>query len=274
MNLSRHWSATLAMAGLMAMASAAQALSFAVNEGVTYRVSNAEIQARYAAMATDLSKLLQQPVTIEPIADYKTLRQGLADKRWELAMVHPAHVSIEAMKHAGYRLVAVTKGFTEYKAGFLVRSDAAWTQLTDLRGQHLGAPDEDSITSVMLRATLRDLKMSAPQVRITYTRYQDAVPFFVENYLTHAGVTASGAVLKAWQAKGGKILGYTRPVPIKHIIASPSLTTEQLEKVQQYLTNLDATEEGRKKLEPTKWKGFQRFDQAEMMKLGEWLDVR
>ena len=274
MNLSRHWRATLALAGLLAMASAAQALSFAVNEGVTYRVSDAEIQAKYTAMAADLSKLLQQPVTIEPIADYKTLRKGLADKRWELAMVHPAHVSIEAMKHSGYRLVAVTKGFTEYKAGFLVRADAAWTQLADLRGQHLGAPDEDSITSVMLRATLRDLKMSAPQVRITYTRYQDAVPFFVENYLTHAGVTASGAVLKAWQAKGGKILGYTRPVPIKHIIASPALTAEQLEKVQQYLTGLDASEEGRKKLEPTKWKGFQRFDQAEMMKLGEWLDVR
>ena len=53
MHLIRHWSAALAMAGLMAMASAAQALSFAVNEGVTYRVSNAEIQARYAAMATD-----------------------------------------------------------------------------------------------------------------------------------------------------------------------------------------------------------------------------
>lgn len=273
MNLSRHWSAALAMAGLMAMASAAQALSFAVNEGVTYRVSNAEIQARYAAMATDLSKLLQQPVTIEPIADYKALRQGLADKRWELAMVHPAHVSIEAMKHSGYRLVAVTKGFTEYKAGFLVRSDAAWTQLTDLRGQHLGAPDEDSITSVMLRATLRDLKMSAPQVRITYTRYQDAVPFFVENYLTHAGVTASGAVLKAWQAKGGKILAQSKAVPIKHIVASPNLSAADIEKVRDYLVGLDTHDDGKKKLEPTKYSGFEKFDEAKMLEIGAWLGV-
>ncbi len=270
----RHLGAALGVAGLLAVASAAQALSFAVNEGVTYRVTNAEIQARYAAMAADLSKLLQQPVHVEPIGDYRTLRQGLAEKRWELAMVHPAHVSIEAMKHSGYRLLAVTKGFTEYKAGFMVRADAQWTQLTDLRGQHLGAPDEDSITSMMLRATLRDLRMSAPQVRITYTRYQDAVPFFVENHLTHAGVTASNAVLKAWQAKGGKVLGYTRAVPIKHVIASPGLSVEQFEKVQRYLLNLDASEDGRKKLEPTKWKGFAGYSQAEMMKLGEWLDVR
>ena len=270
----RHLGAALGMAGLLAAAGVAQALSFAVNEGVTYRVTNAEIQARYAAMAADLSKLLQQPVHVEPIGDYRTLRQGLAEKRWELALVHPAHVSIEAMKHSGYRLVVVTKGFTEYKAGFMVRADAPWKQLTDLRGQHLGAPDEDSITSMMLRATLRDLRMSAPQVRITYTRYQDAVPFFVENYLTHAGVTASNAVLKAWQAKGGKVLGYTRAVPIKHVIASPELSAEQFEKVQRYLLNLDASEEGRKKLEPTKWKGFASYSQAEMMKLGEWLDVR
>ena len=274
MNWCRHWGATLFVAGLLAASSAAQALSFAINEGVTYRVTNAEIQARYAAIAADLSKLLQQPVRIEPVGDYRTLRQGLADKRWELALVHPAHVSIEAMKHSAYRLVAVTKGFTEYKAGFIVRADAPWTQLTDLRGQHLGAPDEDSITSMMLRATLRDLRMSAPQVRITYTRYQDAVPFFVENHLTHAGVSASNAVIKAWQAKGGKVLGYTRAVPIKHVIASSAISAEQFEKVQRYLLSLDSSEEGRKKLEPTKWKGFTGFEQAAMMKLGEWLDVR
>lgn len=274
MNGCRLIKAVLTLSGLLAASAAAQALSFAVNEGVTYRVSEADIRAKYAAISADLSKLLREPVTIEPISDYKTLRQGLAEKRWELAMVHPAHISIEAMKHAGYRLVAVTKGFTEYKAGFMVRADASWTKIADLRGQHLGAPDEDSITSVMLRATLRDLQISAPQVRITYTRYQDAVPFFVENHLTHAGVSASGAVLKAWQAKGGKVLGYTRPVPIKHIIGSPALSPEQLEKIQQYLTGLDASDDGRKKLEPTKWKGFQNFDQAEMMKLGEWLDIR
>lgn len=274
MNWIRQLGVSFGLIGTLTVSVDAWALNFAVNKGVTYRVPIGEIQGRYAAMAADLSKILKQPVQIEPIGDYPTLRQGLSEKRWELALVHPAHISIEAMKHSGYRLLAVTKGFTDYKAGFMVRGDAAPSKVADLRGQHLGAPDEDSITSMMLRATLRDLQMPAPQVRITYTRYQDAVPFFVENHLTHAGVSASNAVLKNWQSKGGKVIGYSKAVPIKHVIAGPTITPEQIGKVQSYLLSLDTSEEGRKKLEPTKWKGFMAYDAAEMMKLGDWLGIR
>ena len=89
------------LAAMMALTLAsgwAQALVFAINEGVTYRVSNDEIRARYAAIAADLSKLLKQPVTLEPIGHYPTLRQGLADKAYDIALVHPAHLSIVAMR--------------------------------------------------------------------------------------------------------------------------------------------------------------------------------
>ncbi|HKX40412.1 MAG TPA: PhnD/SsuA/transferrin family substrate-binding protein, partial [Burkholderiaceae bacterium] len=106
------------IAGLLLLfaATASQAIVFAVNEGVSYRVPNDEIRGRYAAIASDLSKLLKQPVTIEPIADYPTLRKGLATKSYDLAMVHPAHLSIVAIRDTHYRLVAVTKGFQQYRA--------------------------------------------------------------------------------------------------------------------------------------------------------------
>lgn len=259
---------------LCAPALAAQALSFAVNEGVSYRVPLSEIRSRYEGIAADLSKLLKQPVTIEPVGDYPTLRQGLADKRWELALVHPAHISIVAIRDQGYNLLAVTKGFTGYKASFLVRSDSTLKSLAELKGQRLGAPDEDSITSMMVRATLRDNGVAPRQMEITYTRYQDAVPFFVENRLTHAGATASNALVKDWQDKGGKVLAASKAVPIKHIIASPQLSAEQVEKVRAYFLGLDSSDDGRKKLEPTKWKGFEAYDQTALLKLGVWLDVK
>ena len=266
--------ATLVSSLLLLGSFAAQALSFAVNEGVSYRVPLSEIRTRYEGIAADLSKLLRQPVTIEPIGDYPTLRQGLADKRWELALVHPAHISIAAIRDQGYSLLAVTKGFTGYKASFLVRSDSTLKSLAELKGQRLGAPDEDSITSMMVRATLRDNGVAPKQMEITYTRYQDAVPFFVENRLTHAGATASNALVKDWQDKGGKVLAASKAVPIKHIIASPQLSAEQVEKVRAYFLALDSSEDGRKKLEPTKWKGFEAYDQAALLKLGVWLDVK
>ena len=258
---------------LLAAAPWAQALVFAVNEGVTYRVSNDEIRARYAAIASDLSKLLNQPVRVEPVSDYPTLRKGLAAKSYDLALVHPAHISIGAIKGNGYQLVVVTKGFQEYTARFLVRADSPFKTLADLRGRKMGAPDEDSITSWMVRATLRDALGAADGVAYTYTRYQDAVPFMVEHTFTQAGATAANGVVKQWEATGGKVLAKSKPVPIKHIIASPALSAEDLEKVRDYFVGLDSTEAGRKKLEPIKVQGYAAYDNAALMALGTWLGL-
>lgn len=264
---------SLLLCALLAMSGSAHALVFAINEGVTYRVTNDEIRARYAAIASDLGKILKQPVTIEPIGHYPTLRQGLTAKAYDLAMVHPAHISILAIKNQGYRLLAVTKGFEGYAASFLVRADSPLKSLADLEGKRLGAPDEDSITSWMVRASLRDALKDPRSVAITYTRYQDAVPFFVENTLTHAGATAANAVVKDWQAKGGKVLVKSKAVPIKHLIASPSISPAQVTALREYFVALDASEEGRKKLEPSKLRGFATYDEAAMLELGKWLGL-
>ena len=272
MNLS-NWRRAMAFGSLLLASSWAQALTFAVNEGVTYRVGNDEIRARYAAISVDLSKLLGQPVRVEPIGDYNTLRKGLADKAYDLAIVHPAHISIGAIKSNGYQLVAVTKGFENYRAAFMVRADAPFKSLAELRGKKVGAPDEDSITSWMVRATLRDALGDPKAVAYTYTRYQDAVPFMVENTFTQAGASASNAIVKQWEAGGGKVIARSKPVPIKHFIASPSISPEMVEKVRDYLVGLDGTEAGRKKLEPIKIQGYAAYDGAALLNLGAWLGL-
>jgi len=265
---------TVSLGMLLALlAPAAQALTFAVNEGVSYRVPLEEVRGRYAAIAADLARILKQPVTIEPVGDYNQLRRGLQGRSYELAMIHPAHVSIQAIKGSGYHLVAVTKGYQKYTASFLVAADSPLTSLAELKGRKLGAPDEDSITAWMVRATLRDAKLEPAQIQVTYTRYQDAVPFFVENRLTDAGATASNALVKAWQGKGGRILAQSKAVPIKHIVASPALSAADVEKVREYLLGLDGSEEGRKKLEPTKYSGFEKFDEAKLLEIGAWLGL-
>ena len=260
-------------AALLAAAPWAQALVLAVNEGVTYRVSGDEIRARYVVIAADLAKLLGQPVRVEPVGDYPTLRKGLTDQTYDLALVHPAHISIGAIKSSGYRLVVVTKGFQEYSARFLVRADSPIKTLAELRGRKLGAPDEDSITSWMVRATMRDALGGTDRVAMTYTRYQDAVPFMVEHTFTQAGATAAGAVVKQWEAKGGKVLAKSKPVPIKHIIASPAITADQIDKLREYFVSLDTTEAGRKKLEPIKVQGYALYDATALLALGTWLGL-
>ena len=62
-------------------------------------------------------------------------------------------------------------------------------------------------------------------------------------------------------------------MPIKHIIASPVLTEDQVDKVRSYLLTLDSTDEGKKKLEATKYQGFATYDEAEMLAIGAWLGL-
>ena len=60
-------------------------------------------------------------------------------------------------------------------------------------------------------------------MRVITTRYQDAVPFYLENGFAQAGATAANAVVKGWTEKGGKVLYRSRPVPIKQIIVSAKM---------------------------------------------------
>lgn len=258
---------------LFAACLSAQALVLAINEGVTYRVTNDEIRARYAAIAADVAKILRQPVTVEPVSHYPTLRKGLEDKAYDIALVHPAHHSIAAIQRGSYHLLAVARGFENYRASFIVRADSPLKSVSELKGMRLGAPDEDSITAWMVRATLRDAMGDPKNVAITYTRYQDAVPFFVENTLTHAGATASNAVVKDWQAKGGKVLAQSKAVPIKHLIVASSISAEQRAALRDYFVALGDSDEGKKKLEPSKLRGFMPFDEAQMLSLGKWLGL-
>ena len=74
-------------------------------------------------------------------------------------------------------------------------------------------------------------------------------------------------------AKGGKVIAQSKPVPIKHVIAATTLSLEQRAALRKYFIELDGTEDGRRKLEPTKLKGFMAWDQAQMLELGRWLGL-
>ena len=259
-------------AGIPALALAEdKPLVVAINEGVTYGASNLPFAERFHDVSEDLHKLLKRPVKFVSVADYRQLSAGLAEQQYDIAWVHPAHHAIRAMTSQGYRLVALTKGYTEYRVSFLVPSGSTLRSLADLKTARVGAPDEDSITSVIARATLTEANGQLPTM--SYVKYQDAVPFMVENGLAAAGVSASTAVVRKWQDKGGKVLASSKPVPIKQLIASPKLSAAQLADVRRYFSELDRTDAGKHRLEAFGVAGFEEFDQARLAGIGKWLGV-
>lgn len=247
-------------------------LLFAVNEGVTSRVNPVATLERFKDISEELSKLLKRPVKVQPVTDYKERAAGLADQRYDLAWVHPSHHAIRAMTKNGYNRVALTKGFTEYRASFMVRGDSPLKTLAELKGMKVGAPDEDSITSVIMRATLRDALGPQP-LATTYVKLQDAVPFMVEHGRVQAGVSASRAVVKDWQDKGGKVLASSKPVPNKHLLASGKMAAAQRTLVTNYFVGLEQSAEGKKRLEALNFQGFLEFDQNALVGIGTWLGI-
>src|SRR5271169_563615 len=262
-----------ALLPLLACAQDPTALVFGINEGVTYRISAAEVRERYREIADDLAKLLRRPVRIESMDDYVQMGKDLAAVRYDLAYVHPAHYAIRAIDKAHYRLLAVTKGYTDYRASFLVRRDAAFKSLADPAIHQVGMPDADSITAWIVRATLRDaLGLGTKQLRLRYTRYQDAVPFMVEYGFVEVGATAAASVIKAFIEKGGRVLLQSRPVPIKELIASPGLPPQDFARIQQYFLHLDLTEDGQRRLAKLGYSGFASYDEAALIGIGQWLE--
>ena len=233
-------------------------LVFAITEGVTYQATPKEIRDKFAPLVEVIAKATGKHVKMVVVPAYNDLRAGLAKQEYDFAFVHPAHVSMAEIKSGRYRSLAWTTGFTEYTVSLMTPKDTTLRSLEDLKGQTLVTPDPDSITAVMVRAVFRgeklvvNEKISPSTVRVITTRYQDAVPFYLENGFAQAGATAANAVVKAWTDKGGKVIYRSRPVPIKQFIASTRVSGEDQQKIRDALVNLRDP----KALEIVGYKGF------------------
>ena len=250
-----------------------QALTLGVTEGVTYRATDAEIEAKFAPIAKALSTATKQPVKIQIISSYNGLREALKQGQLDIAFIHPAHVSFEAIKAGNYKSAAWTTGFTEYKVSFLCNEPQPITAWSTLSGKGLVTPDADSITAVMTRAMLREKAVDSKSVNIQVTRFQDAVPFYVENKFASYGATASGAVIKTWKDKGGKTCAQSRGMPIKHWLVSSKLDTTSTTAVRESLLSMEQSENGKKALAASGYKGFIASDAATEKTLTTWLGL-
>lgn len=252
----------LALGAILPAGVAAQGneLVFGITEGVTYQATPKEIRDKFAPIAEVLAKATGRRVRMVVVPGYNDTREGLAKQEFDVAFIHPAHVSMAEIKAGRYKSVAWTTGFTEYTVSLMMPKDAALKGLDDLKGHTLVTPDPDSITAVMVRAMFRVEKIptsaekQAPPgtVRIITTRYQDAVPFYIENGFAQAGATAANAVVKSWTDKGGKVLYRSRTVPIKQFIVSTKMPADEQQRIRDALLTLrDA-----KALETVGYRGF------------------
>jgi ABC-type phosphate/phosphonate transport system substrate-binding protein len=241
----------------------AQELVLAVNEGVTYQ-DGGPIAERYKALLELLEKELKHPIRVQNVDHYGEFDKALAAERYDLVFIHPAQIGLKAAKSGKYVGLVTARGFTDYRARVLAARDSPLHGMDDLRNKKIGVPAMESITTVMFIAGMKEIGVAVPTEDLTVTRYQDAVPFMVENKFVDAGVTASAAVIKDWTARGGRVIGETKPIPIKQFLVSRRLSAEQREKVRELLLKLSESDSGRAALKGMNMKGFVPWNDAVM----------
>ncbi|MEP7207907.1 MAG: PhnD/SsuA/transferrin family substrate-binding protein [Casimicrobiaceae bacterium] len=227
---------------------------FAVTEGVTYQATPKEIRDRFAPLAEVLSRSLHRNVRVVLVPAYDDARAGLARQDYDLAFVHPAHVAMAEIKAGRYRAAAWTQGYVDYTVALMMKPDEPLKSMADLSGRTLVTPDPDSITAVMVRAMFREQKLT--DVKVVTTRYQDAVPFYIDHGFAQVGATAAKSVIKAWTEKGGKVLTQSRPVPIKQLLVSTRLSAGDQDRIREVLLTMHDTKPGKSALTAVGYRGF------------------
>ena len=248
-------------------------LVFSVTEGVTYQATPKEIREKFEPLAEVIGKALRRNVRIVLVPGYDDVRAGLARQEYDIAFIHPAHVAMAEIKAGRYRSIAWTSGFTDYTVSLLAKADEPVKDLGDLKGRKVVTPDPDSITAVMVRSMLRTGNVRIGDLKLLTTRYQDAVPFYLENGFASVGATAANSVVKQWTDKGGKVVLRSRGVPIKQLIASSRLSSEERERIHEVLVGLAQFDAGRRALAASGYKAFVSTDADLEEKTIAWLGL-
>lgn len=257
-------------------------LTFAVTEGVTYQATNKEIHDKFAPLAEHLGKSIGRRVRLVIIPGYDDLRTAMARQEYDVAFVHPAHIAFAEIKAGRYKAVAWTAGFTEYTVSLLENGNSPLKTTADLNGNTLVTPDPDSITAVMVRAMFRAEKLVATSghdptptsVRVITTRYQDAVPFYLQNGFAQAAATASSSVVKSWvEQNSGKVLARSRGIPIKQIVVSTKLPADVQDRIRDAFVTLSQSKGGEAALEGVGYKGFVAPNRAAEEAAIAWLGL-
>jgi len=265
--------ASVSLVALAEPAGSTPDLVFSVTEGVTYQATPKEIREKFEPLAEVIGKALRRNVRIVLVPGYDDVRAGLARQEYDIAFIHPAHVAMAEIKAGRYRSIAWTSGFTDYTVSLLAKADEPVKDLGDLKGRKVVTPDPDSITAVMVRSMLRTGNVGTGDLKMLTTRYQDAVPFYLENGFASVGATAANSVVKQWTDKGGKVVLRSRGVPIKQLIASSRLPSEERERIHEVLVGLAQTDAGRRALAASGYKAFVSTDADLEEKTIAWLGL-
>lgn len=259
------------LVGLFAFPVLAGSLLFAVNEGTSSSTDAIFMKGKYSPLADYLAAASGEKIVLETPKVLSIVDRNLKNKRYDLLLVRPSHLSARAMRDHGYRLLAVANG--DAKVHFIVRGDSKLKELADIKGHSIAMPDPLAYPTNLALAVLRDKGINPAQEKIHYMDRQDAVGMVVNSGMSEVGVVMSYSKPGSdWQKSGGRFLYTKGNLPYWSIIVSASVPPQTVERLKRALLALNGSAKNNGLLNNLGIAGFNEGKQQAYLDMLEWVE--
>lgn len=245
-------------------------LVMAINEGAAGNLTATDILFRYEGFKPVVEKALGAPITLIAVRDAKELRRSLASASFALVLSRPADVLAEAVRDYGYQ--AVVSSTEPAHAIFIVRKDSPIRTITDIKGRSIVTPDRYAYMWRIANAMMRDSKISMASEQIRTMSDQAAIGWSMESGFFDVGVVASfSGVGRTWEKNGGRVIARSPELPNTPLIASPKVSSAQIQRLRAALVSLDSTPGGGAILKKIGITAFKEASSRSLVDLIAWL---
>ncbi len=248
-------------------------LSLGINEGTSSSLDALFLRQKYAAFASHLGTAAGKPVRLETSNVLPILVRNIGKSKYDVLLVRPSHISAQAMRDHGYRLLVTAKG--ESKLHFLVRGDSPLRTLEDVRGKRIAIPNDLAYPSQLAQAVLRDAGLKDERSHILVMDRQDAVSYAVREGMADVGVVMSYSRPAAdWQGLGGRFLYTKEGLPYWSVIVSNQVSEAEANRLRDALLALGKTPKGQGILREIGIEAFQPGTQQPYLDMLAWVEGR
>ena len=247
-------------------------LSLAVSEGTSGGIDADAAKAKYQPLADQMGRVMGTEVKVVFVREFAALEKGMKENQYDLVLARPSDYPARGLRDYHYQFVATAK--PDGRCALVVPKDSPIKSVADVKGKIIIMPEKNAYMTRFCRAELRDKGILLDNENVSYVREQGAIPFSLENGITQVGGIASySGAYGQWTKKGHRIVHESVAQPYLPVVASPSLSAEQVAKAQEALVGLGNSEAGKQVLQKVGVTGFVATEEARLRKLLEWLGV-
>lgn len=218
--------------------------------GVFPYLSGYSVVSKFTPLRDYLAAELKRPVQVFTAPDFRTFIERTQRGDYDIALTAP-HMARLAILEANYAPLATYKATLQ--AFIVVKRDAPYTTLADLRGKSIAIPDRLAIVTLLGTRMLRAANLRENQdYSLVVTESHNSAALSVQHGQHDAAIIGSTPFkqLTPEVQASLRILANSEPLPTQYYIAHKRLGSRQITRLQSLLvTFAENTPDGQKFIE-------------------------